>query len=635
MTRKRIAVFLSGLENTTQKQFARGLSRKAEALNIDLCFFHSLGGTDSTIKRYELSELDIYRLPDLSRFDGVVEMMSTVFFSSARQIIRDVLDKAHGIPLVSFDYWDEGAVNITCDDAPAVRELVTHLYREHGARNIAFVGGPKDNVVGNQRRDVYYDTLRELGLPVDADNVYYGEFKYEGGKVAASYFLDRAARPDAIVCANDDMALGLMDELSARGYRVPDDFMVTAFDATEAALMHEPSLTTARRPLEKAGEMAVSVLQSIWKGNTPETDVKLHTEVKYGQSCGCARHGYNRTNFISTLYRRNQSLENEMIKTSSLSNALADAQNDQEFRARLLSFIGECGLDELYLCVDRERLMMEPTAERAPEDSAHPYHRNMYMIFGYYKGKCYDEMDLPTTDLLPIYTEGREKPSRLVFSPLYHRDNNFGYMAFDVEQANGFLLYAVIVVLGGALESLSLRTTIHAYAQAIEQASIRDPLTGLMNRRGAAQVSTRMFEAAREERRGFLVVCADMDCLKIINDKHGHHEGDVAIQLAGDAIRSVQEEGLLCIHMSGDEFMILGMGYDEAFLSSLYARVQATMARINENSGKPYPLSLSMGGLVKVPGEGDSFESLYKQADAVMYEEKSRRKKALGLPERR
>ncbi len=634
MTRKRIAVFLSGLENTTQKQFAKGLSRKADALNIDLCFFHSLGSTDSTIKRYVLGELDIYRLPDLNSFDGVVEMISTVYYSTARKIIREAIAQAGDIPRVSFDYHEDGAVNITCDDAPAVRELVLHLYREHDARNIAFIAGPEDNSIGNARRDVYYDTLRELGITPDASRVFYGDFKYEGGKEAAAYFLGCEPRPDAVVCANDDMALGLMDELAERGYRVPEDIKVTAFDATDAALMHEPSLTTARRPLEKAGEMAVSVLQSIWNGGQEATEVKLHTEVKYGQSCGCTRHGSNRTNFISKLYRRNQSLENEMIKTSCLSNSLADAQNFDEFRSRLLSFLSECGLKELYICIDSDRLKMEPALNPDQGQAFSGYRKSMHLIFGYYKGRSYQEMDLPTADLLPIYAENRVSPSHLVFTPLYHRDNNFGYMAFDVEQASGFWLYAVIVVLGGALESLSLRTTIHAYAQAIEQASIRDPLTGLMNRRGATQVSARMFETACDGGHSLLVVCADMDCLKMINDRYGHHEGDIAIQLAGDAIRSVQEEGLLCIHMSGDEFMLLGMGYDQAFLQGLCARAQAAMESIAVRSGKPYPLSLSMGGLVKVPEAGDTFDGLYKQADAIMYAEKSRRKRALGLPER-
>lgn len=632
MSRKRIAIFLSGLENTTQKQFARGLETRASTLDIDLCFFHSLGGTDSNIKRYEQSELEIFRLPDLSRFDGVVEMMSTVYYSSARRIIRETLATAPNLPRVSFDYQEEGAICLTCDDGPAIRELVRHLYREHNARRIVFVAGPRDNEVGNERRDVYYDTMHELGLCAGSEDVYYGDFKYEGGKAAVAYFLEREPRPDAFVCANDDMALGLMDALAERGFRVPGDFKVTAFDATEAAIMHEPSLTTARRPLEKAGETAVSVLHAIWNGEQPQTDIRLRSEVKYGQSCGCVRKGSGGTNFISTLYRRNQSLEYEMIKTSSLSNALADAQNDGEFRSRLLGFLSEGGLDELYLCVDRDRLRMGPSAEPGAEQPGQ--FRNLRMIFGYYQGRCYEEREVPSVDQLPAYQENRPQTSHLVFSPMYHRNTNFGYMAFDLEQASGFLLYAVIVVLGGALESLSLRTTIHEYAQAIEQASLRDPLTGLMNRRGAAQVSDRMLEAAREEGRGFLVVCADLDCLKIVNDKYGHHEGDAAIQLAADALRSVQEDGLLCIHMSGDEFMLLGLGYEPAALESVCARTQAAMERINRESGKPYAVSLSMGGLAKVPQEGDSFESLYKQADAIMYREKNRRKKELNLPER-
>ncbi len=646
LTKRRIAVLIAGLEATSQKQLAFGMSTRAAELGYDLCFFNSLGSTDSTVERFETSECEIYGLPDLSTFCGAVVLYATINNSVARETTRKLLSRFPRLPVVSFDYPLEDAVNVTCDDRASLLELLAHLTDDHHVRRLAFVSGPADNAVAQNRLSTFRQFLRERCIPLPTAYVQYGDFIREGGLRAAEHFCAGSDPiPEAIVCANDDMALGLMEGLSSHGYQVPKDVLVTGFDATDEALSHHPSLTSIFRPLDKSGSHLITLIDQMLSGMKPEPSVLLPTEIYFGQSCGCKRTGVGSdVSRQAQLYRELQESEHNMIRTSRLSNALSAISSYDDLAAQLESFVRDNGLSEMYVCIDQKRMQTKPkiriktqadqavesALENQPESKA-GYGENMEMIFGFRDGKVLPTVCLPTSLLLPIYAEKERDASRLVFCPLYHRNKNFGYVAFDLRQASGFILYAVLVILGGALESLSQQGTIHAYAHALEQSIIHDPMTGLLNRRGWQEVSRKMYERASSEQRELMVISADVNGLKSINDHYGHMEGDFAIQLAAKAIATAEDEDTVCIHLSGDEFMIAAVGKTEVQMQELIARVKSTLAKLNTLTGKPYVTSLSLGGSVEVPNPLSSLEDFICQADDHMYIEKKEQKRRAAL----
>ena len=162
--------------------------------------------------------------------------------------------------------------------------------------------------------------------------------------------------------------------------------------------------------------------------------------------------------------------------------------------------------------------------------------------------------------------------------------------------------------------------------QQLQHESIRDDLTGLSNRRGFLLQGEQMLRTARRERTGFLVLFLDLDGLKYINDTYGHAEGNRAIVEAADVLRTCFRTTDLLARLSGDEFAALATGSTPNAEAALRARLEQLLAAVNGKPDRTYPLGFSMGILACGPNDERIVETLLADADALMYEEKRRRR---------
>ena len=146
--------------------------------------------------------------------------------------------------------------NVRADSAAGVGLAMDHLHAT-GRRRVAFVNGPVDTVPGTNRLAGYLAAAARLGLATSAEmQVQADDFTYDAGLAGAAALLDQA-NPDAIVCANDLLAVATLKVLHRRGRRVPDDVAVVGMDDTELTELVHPSLTSVDlRSRERATEAA-------------------------------------------------------------------------------------------------------------------------------------------------------------------------------------------------------------------------------------------------------------------------------------------------------------------------------------------------------------------------------------------
>jgi len=123
-----------------------------------------------------------------------------------------------------------------------------------------------------------------------------------------------------------------------------------------------------------------------------------------------------------------------------------------------------------------------------------------------------------------------------------------------------------------------------------------------------------------------VVIFADLDRLKYINDSFGHKEGDFAIRMAAQILAQAFRSGDVVSRMGGDEFVILGVECSLAAAQRIRARIYQMFDDFNARSGKGYPLGCSIGYCEFAAGSAASLEAVIGQADAFLYEEKTRRK---------
>lgn len=165
-----------------------------------------------------------------------------------------------GSPLVLVNRPVDGvaADQVASDNVGGARRVARYLHG-HGRQRIAFVGGPSSAATSRARREGFVDELAELGVRLGNGSIVEGEYRHEDGFAAVrTLFAHRS--PDAIFCANDLLAFGVIDGLRDRGLRVPEDVWVVGYDDIQLAAWGAYSLTTVRQDIPRSAAIAARLL---------------------------------------------------------------------------------------------------------------------------------------------------------------------------------------------------------------------------------------------------------------------------------------------------------------------------------------------------------------------------------------
>jgi LacI family transcriptional regulator len=176
---------------------------------------------------------------------------------------------------------------VAADNRAGIRTLVSHLIERHGRTRLWYVDGPLDAPDAQERRAAFEEALAQYqGVRLAGRSE--GRFAALSGQHAVREILAAREAPDAIVCANDQTAIGAIRELRAAGTRVPGDISVTGFDDVHLGALLSPALTTVHQPMRRLGERACSLLlERIADPGLPRRVERLPTTLVVRESCGC------------------------------------------------------------------------------------------------------------------------------------------------------------------------------------------------------------------------------------------------------------------------------------------------------------------------------------------------------------
>jgi LacI family transcriptional regulator len=217
------------------------------------------------------------------RVDGLAVIGGTVSDRAVRSL-------AGRLPVVTLaGTGPSGVPSIRAENRGAMHALTTHLLVDHGLTDLIFVGSPDGSPDVSERWDGFRAAHRDVGRPQRRRPVRVG-LRQEDGVTVADGLLSRRPMPQAIVCANDETALGVLVGVLGAGVRVPDDVVITGFDDVPMAALVSPGLTTVRQPIrELAAETARQLLRAIAAPDSdPVQSRVLPTELVVRRSCGCA-----------------------------------------------------------------------------------------------------------------------------------------------------------------------------------------------------------------------------------------------------------------------------------------------------------------------------------------------------------
>ena len=178
---------------------------------------------------------------------------------------------------------------ISADNWRGVAALARHMIEQHGRRRLFYIAGPAEAPDAQERRLAFEEALAQHPGAILTGS-FQGRFATVSGQQAVREILGspRQELPDAIICGNDQMAIGAMRELLAAGIRVPADVAVTGFDDIHLGAMLTPPLTTVHQPMRMLGERACRLLlERIADPALARRVERLPTELIVRESCGC------------------------------------------------------------------------------------------------------------------------------------------------------------------------------------------------------------------------------------------------------------------------------------------------------------------------------------------------------------
>ena len=756
-----IGVLAGGILDDFTKVVSRGVLRAAKHFGVNVVVlpgkYLDRDLSDNRELRYEYQYNTIFSYAEKEKIDALLVMAGSIGYCVSTERMKNMLAR-YKVPCVLIASEVDGYVDVSYDNCTGVRQALEYLIKKVGCKKIGMIGGSRTNLDAEERRQTFFEVLREYGLPHD-ENVFVEGTLTRKNQDIVSGFLDREPDLDAVFCVNDDTALGLYEELKRRGIQPGKDISVVGFDDVVAAARANPPIASIRADGAVLGEEALHMALAMLSGKNVEskkvsTRFVLRDSVCQKEEDGIsqadgAKEFFALDNIFRDIFWRAEDHDDvgRMAQIRETMHALggylerqilekkffAEENGMQVYVDRLLSLgiLADADIEnmlgimkrienilksrisdgaQLY-AMQREfslaywkiiRAMDYETGRQRDEQQADNYSMKLFVrdmlefengndqsyalilnnlewlhiehafLYAFEEPQIHlfrEEFEVPDDLYLKAakcgdsvfavpFTEQKtavedmlcnpyiqmDKKYSFVQIPLFYNERLYGVLLCDLTNEifeNGEFL---VNQMSSAMRIIKLLKINEEIQQQLEESfeamrennvvldtlSKSDGLTMVLNRRGFYQEAEKMLAEARENGKALLVLYADMNNLKIINDRYGHENGDFSLKMIGRLLAEQIGEKGVAGRIGGDEFA--GMLYYEELDGgkSFLRALRQTFEHENKNSDKPYNVTVSAGAVRIDPEEEMTLEEALAKADQKLYIAKQHRKKEVA-----
>ena len=623
---KKLIAFMGGmLDQEKNSNFIRELEKEGRKQGF---FILAFSFSETTVWDQDRDNCELKLIDLCGHLDIKAIIVQLEFIKNDYLVVAiNELGRRKGIPVIAMEKRLPGRVSVSMRYKESFKAIVRHVIDVHGCRKINMIAGPKGDHFSEERIDAYKEVLAENDIPFEENRLLYGEFWDRPAKAATRSFLESGDAFDAIVCANDNMAIACIEELNDHGINVPEDVIVTGFDGIKSGLYNSPSVTTVAPDYGKEAQLVIRLINECNAPNK-ESDHDVDFVLKLRDSCGCSR--------------SKDILAPKDITVLSASyydvNWAVNCINNLMSQAAVLESLSELSMiltQTLWIWERQFQFVGVFSDLLAPEIEGIDKYRYTTLF------KCEDgeRTGLGTTynepDFIPGFDDIVKKSNySLLLIRLLHTGNHvFGYLVYgsektknrDVRRCEEFGMF-----LSSAINAVITNRKLATIRNEIEKNSIIDYLTGIYNRRGFLAEVKKMIENTDNYGRYLTIFSIDMDKLKYINDMFGHAQGDFAIQNLAEAVKHFASRNGICARFGGDEFACALLTDMEIFLSAdtVRSRIDNVLQKKESVRKKEYKITASIGSSAGVINESLDLQSLFDRADEAMYADKKARKAA-------
>ena len=618
---KRVALFSDGWKRLITYAWVDGMMRYMSKSEEEICLYqYNSHGNWSLDEKHNHGEYNIYALPELSYFDGIIMDCTNILDMRYFDWLVDRIRKANK-PTVSIGNHIEGFYYAGIDNKKSITDIMEHLYFKHKCKSYVFAGGPKENYENTLRVEAYLECLDRFGLSREENPVWYGDYNFSTGvRYFEQYMKKFEGRmmefPDVFVCANDNIASGFCYKAQQCGYQIPKDFRVTGFDNLDKAIYYDPQITTVGHMREDIGKKTMEILADVWAGREVEKNHFMRSKCIFTESCGCPNSGllnyrsYAKNQIISEVEKFKS--EEQLIKFES--NIVKCESFDEVFR-HVAEYFMNLACDGFSIVVDRRLLEGDDESK--------------FWIDGYdwdnlvvaYASEGKKIVDIKDVNELLKFHESCGAGSAYMFTPIHFRERTVGYSILK----NGKFLYDnpyfydIHNVITKTLESLYRNLQLRNANKKLRQIYNKDQLTGLYNRIAYTEMIEPEYHKYKADNKRCVFAFVDADDFKQINDIYGHEKGDMILRkIASVLLEKCPKDGYV-YRYGGDEFIAFFPTEEETAAEAFRESVESVL--------KEDKISVSIGVTVTDPESDMIFDDYLRMADKDMYRVKSVKKK--------
>ena len=254
------------------------------------------------------------------------------------------------------------------------------------------------------------------------------------------------------------------------------------------------------------------------------------------------------------------------------------------------------------------------------------YTKNMETFVNLLDGKAMPNKVFPTRALLPNYEPDENRSHIYLFVPLHIEDVCIGYVVQvdHMERLYEQTLYIWARHMSLDLERVRQNVRLEELNKKLREVSITDGLTGLKNRIGCDTLVIPYLQRSQKEGKNSAILFADINRMKLINDKYGHLQGDMAICTVAEAIKKTLPEDWIAVRYGGDEFIMVGACENIEEADSIKQKLSDTLEELKVRKKLIFPLTASFGAVMIHPYENYNLGEYLRKADEAMYEMKKK-----------
>ena len=584
------------------------------------------------------AETYVFDIMPYEELDCVIIMDEKI---KSHSVANRIIDRAkeNKVPVVVVDGSYEGTTSIKIDYEQGFEKIVRHVIEEHHVKHPHMMAGLPDNFFSDQRIEIFKRVIAENGIPYDESMLSYGHFWADPTRDAMREILKRDELPDAIICANDIMALNVCDMLITAGKKVPEDVIVSGFDGMDEGLISTPKLSTVSCDIVQLADATGNTVLRLINGEAVE-NAFIIPDLQTNESCGCPTRTMPPQTMLTRLNSSFYRLQDDARIMSSISSRMEICTNPWDMAASI-----HCHQTKNCLVVvDRNCFHPEKNYFLVPVETLGA--RDLHMIdeadyaeehrfehLPLQKELFYDERINTRESVLSgnyrariIELTSSEYP--LIFNALDYMNRPIGFNCYFFQN------YTITNYARAATVTNAISTGVGGYINLTHQRYLlekmddmykHDALTGLYNRVGFLLALHKTRENEDYADQPITVIMSDLDGLKYINDNFGHAEGDHAISTVADALKRSCPPHALCARYGGDEVFAVIPG--ECDPAAIIRKVDNALVKFNKNSDLAYKVETSSGFFTATHSKDFDITKALRNADEKMYQVKNKKRK--------